>query len=148
MIYILSVLVLAGIESIFFIVAGMELCLGFVLEALIFYYCWAILAQSQGPFCLSAHSTNEESGTQQTWGDIEGTAEPHRPKGYSTPHVMELCFLGMAEHLPACMKLWINPLFCFASLHRLCFPFKPFVSTHEFSEFSDSGGGFIISGKV
>lgn len=114
MIYILSVLVLAGIESIFFIVAGMELCLGFVLEALIFYYCWAILAQSQGPFCLSAHSTNEESGTQQTWGDIEGQPNPTDPRDIP-PHMWWSCaFWGW---LNTCLPVWNCGLIpCFALL--------------------------------
>lgn len=51
-------LLLAGKKLIFSPVANMWLCSGFVLEALLiiqgsFPFCWAILMQSQGLFCLS-----------------------------------------------------------------------------------------------
>jgi len=53
-------LVLAGIGLIFFVVANMGLCFGFVLKTVLiiqgyFHYCWAVLAQSQGLFCFSHH---------------------------------------------------------------------------------------------
>ena len=52
------VLVLAGIELIFFTVASMELCFGFLLKTVLiilgcFSYCWAVLTHSQGLFCFS-----------------------------------------------------------------------------------------------
>jgi len=60
------VLVLAGVELIFFIVAIMGLCFGFVLETVLviqgcFSYCRAGLTQSQGRFCYSAHPTGERA---------------------------------------------------------------------------------------
>jgi len=57
-------LVLAGVELIFFIAASMELCCGFVLETVLiiqgcFSYCWAALKQTQGLFCSSRHPTSK-----------------------------------------------------------------------------------------
>jgi len=73
----LFVLVLAGIELIFFPVASTGLCFRFVLEtALIiqgcFCYCWAELAQSQGPSCSSPHPTSEQAGSAQEAGRWHG----------------------------------------------------------------------------
>ena len=66
-------LVLAGIELIFFIVAGMGLRFGFVLKTVLitqgcFHYCRAVLTQSQGLFCVSPHPTSEEAGGAQEVG--------------------------------------------------------------------------------
>jgi len=57
-----SVLVLAGL--VFFMVASMGLCFGFVLETVLIIqgccrYCWAMLTQSQGLFCFSHCPTSE-----------------------------------------------------------------------------------------
>lgn len=54
----LPVLVLYGIELIFFIVACMVLCFGYVMKTVLvthqfFSYCWAKLTQHQGLFCFS-----------------------------------------------------------------------------------------------
>lgn len=69
----LSVLVLAGVKLVFFTVAGMRLCFGFLLETVVimwgcFPYCWAGFLQSQGLFCLSPHPTNEQPGCAQVAG--------------------------------------------------------------------------------
>ena len=61
---ILGVLVLAGVELIFLIVASMGLSFGFVLETVLitqgcFSYCWAVLTQSQGLFCSSYRPASE-----------------------------------------------------------------------------------------
>lgn len=59
-----GVLVLAGVEFIF-IIAGMGLYFGFVLERITlgcFGCCWAGLAQNQGLLCSSPHPTREETG--------------------------------------------------------------------------------------
>ena len=68
----ISVLVLAGVELIFLIVASMGWCFGVVLETLItqrcFPYCWAVLTQSQGLFCSSSHPTSEGAGGAQKGG--------------------------------------------------------------------------------
>jgi len=58
------VLVLAGIELIFFIVASMGLCFGFVLKTVLITEgcvssCWAVLTQSQAPFGSSPCPTSE-----------------------------------------------------------------------------------------
>ena len=68
-----GVLVLAGTELIFFIVANMGLCFGFVLKTVLiiqecFSYCWAVLTQSQGLCCFSHHPTSEEAGGAQEAG--------------------------------------------------------------------------------
>jgi len=60
------VLVLAQIELIFFLIASVGLCFGFVLKTVwvthqCFHYCWAVLTQSQGFFCFSHHPTSEEA---------------------------------------------------------------------------------------
>ena len=67
------VLVLAGIELIFFIVASTGLCFGFVLKTVLiiqgcFHYCRAVLTQSQGLFCFSPHPTSEKAGGAQEVG--------------------------------------------------------------------------------
>ena len=73
---------LTGIELIFFLVAGMGLCFGFVLKTVLitegcFPYCWAVLVLSQGLFCFSPHPTSEEAGgAQGVRGDTAGTADP------------------------------------------------------------------------
>jgi len=61
------VLVLAGIELIFFLVAGIGLCFGLVLETVLvtqrcFGHCWAVLTQSSGPSCPSHRPTGEWAG--------------------------------------------------------------------------------------
>jgi len=61
------VLVLAGVELIFFVVAGTGLYFGFVLETVwitagCLSDCWAVLTQSQGPSCSSRCPTSEEGG--------------------------------------------------------------------------------------
>ena len=68
-----SVLVLAGIELIFFIVASMGMCFAFVLRTVLiaqgcFSYCWAVLTQSQGLCCSSPHPASEEAGGAQGVG--------------------------------------------------------------------------------
>jgi len=55
-----NVLVWANLEFIFFIVAGMGLRFGFLLETLLvtqrcFRYCWAVLTQCQGLFFFPPH---------------------------------------------------------------------------------------------
>ena len=86
------VLVLAGIELIFFVVACMGLCFGFVLQTVLmiqgcFSYCWAVLTQHQGLFCFSPHSPASRLGVhKKLWGDTAGTADPNWPKGYSIPY--------------------------------------------------------------
>ena len=67
------VLVLAGIELIFFTVASMGLHFGFALETVLiiqrcFPYCWAVLTQSQGLSCFSHHPASEEAGGAQEVG--------------------------------------------------------------------------------
>ena len=57
----------------FFTVASMGLCFGFVLKTVFmiqgcFSYCWAALTQSQGLFCFSHHPTSEEAGGAQEAG--------------------------------------------------------------------------------
>ena len=77
-----SALVLAGIELIFFVVANMVLCFGFVLEAVLviqgcFPYCWAVITQSQGLFCFSPQPTSERlGGHKELGGDTARTADP------------------------------------------------------------------------
>jgi len=49
---------------IFFTVAGMGLCFGFVVKTVLiiegcFHYCWAVLTQCQGLFCFWHHPTSE-----------------------------------------------------------------------------------------
>ena len=68
-----NMLVLSGTELIFFLVASMGLCFGFVLKTVFiiqgcFSYCWAVLTQSQGLFCSSPHPTSEEAGGAQEVG--------------------------------------------------------------------------------
>jgi len=63
----LGALVLAQVELIFFIVASVRLCFGFVLNAVLiiqgcFHYCRAVLTQSQGLFCFSPRPISEEAG--------------------------------------------------------------------------------------
>ena len=77
------VLVLAGIELIFFIVASMGQCFGFVLKTVLitqrcFSYCWAGLTQSQGLFCFSPQPTSEqaEGGTRSWEGTQPGQLTP------------------------------------------------------------------------
>jgi len=58
------VLILSEIELIFFIVASMRLCFGFVLKTVLitqtcFSYCWAVLTQSQGLFCFPHYTTRK-----------------------------------------------------------------------------------------
>jgi len=67
------VVVLAGIELIFFVVAGMGLCFGSSLKTMLisqgcFSYCLAVLTQSQGLFCFSHHSTSEQAWSVQEVG--------------------------------------------------------------------------------
>lgn len=69
----LSVLVLTGVNLVFFTVAGVRPCFGFVLETVVitrecFPYCWAGFMQSQGLFLLSPHPTNEQLGCAQVVG--------------------------------------------------------------------------------
>ena len=82
------VLVLAGIELIFCIVASMGLCFGFVLKTVLiiqgcFRYCWAALTQSQGLFCSPPHQragwgcTRSWEGTQP--GQLTPTAQRDIP---------------------------------------------------------------------
>ena len=86
--------VLAGIELIFFIVASMGLCFGFVQRTVLitqgcFRYCWAVLTQSQGLFCSSPTPSAGGLGVhKKLGGDAAGTADPNRPKGYSRPYDM------------------------------------------------------------
>jgi len=68
------VLVLAGIELIVFVAAGMRLCFGFLQKTLLttqgcFSHCWAVLTHSQGLFCSSPCPTSERAGGAQetTW---------------------------------------------------------------------------------
>lgn len=64
-------LILAGIELIFFTAAGMGQCFGFLLKAVLIdneemlSYCRATLAQNQGLFCSTHHPTSEEAGGAQ-----------------------------------------------------------------------------------
>ena len=77
----LHVLVWAGIDLIFFPIASMGLCFGFVLETVLitqgcFRYCWAVLTQSQGLFCFSPHPTSEEARGAQGVGTQLGQVTP------------------------------------------------------------------------
>jgi len=59
-----TVLVLGGLQLIFFIAASMRLCFGFLLKTVLivqgcFRYCWAVLTQSQGFFWSSHNPTSE-----------------------------------------------------------------------------------------
>ena len=82
-------LVLARIELICLIIASMGLCFGFVLETVLiiqgcFHYCWAVLTQSQGLFCLSPHPTSEEAGgAQGVWSGHSWDSWPQLTKGIS-----------------------------------------------------------------
>ena len=66
------VLLLAGTELIFFLLANMmRLCFGFVLKTVLialrcFNYCWEMLARSQGLFCYLHHPTTSHVGIP-TW---------------------------------------------------------------------------------
>jgi len=61
------VLLLAGVELIFSIIACTVLWFGFVIKTVLvtqgcFSYCWAVLTEHQGLFCFSSHPTSEEAG--------------------------------------------------------------------------------------
>lgn len=52
---------------------------------------------------------------------------------------MEPCYPGMAEHLPAQSKWWIDTLFCSACMCSSCFTsLAVFISAHKISHSSDS----------
>ena len=87
-----TVLVLAGIKLIFFVVASIRLFFEFVQKPVLIiqgcvWYCWAVLTQSQGLFCLSHHPPASRLRVhKKLGGDTARTAEPNWPKGYSTPY--------------------------------------------------------------
>lgn len=66
-----QVLVLAGVEFVFFIVAHIMIYFGFVTRTVITHrclsYCWAVLAQHQGLFCfLRCPGSKDAGGAQET----------------------------------------------------------------------------------
>ena len=70
-------LVLSGVELIFFIVASVRLCSGFVLKSVLiiqryFHYCWGVLTQGQGLLCSSHHCTSKEAGVAHGVGRGHG----------------------------------------------------------------------------
>ena len=84
---ILGVLILAGIELIFFIVASRGLCFGFVLKTVLitqrcFHHCWAKAFSASHPT-----PPARRLGVHKKLGrDTAGTADPTWPKGYSIPY--------------------------------------------------------------
>lgn len=79
----LFVMFLAGPELIFFTVASVELCFGFVLETELiiqgyFHYQWAMLTQHQGLFCLSPHPISNRAG--RALGDGTGHSQDSWPQ--------------------------------------------------------------------
>ena len=84
------VLVLAGMELIFFTAAHTVVCFGFMTKTVLmthlrFSHCWAVLTQPPGPFCFSHCPTS--LGLHKNLGDdTTRTADPNRPKSYSTSH--------------------------------------------------------------
>ena len=83
-------LVLPGLELIFFTVASVGPCSGFVLEAvLITEGCFSPAEQGlHGAKGISApHPTSEQAGGhQELGGDTAGTADPRSPRGCPIPY--------------------------------------------------------------
>lgn len=72
----LFVLFLAGIESIFFIIAHMVTCFGFVTQTLLISIkAFSVSHRAPPAIGLGVHT--------ELGGDTVGTADPNRPKGYS-----------------------------------------------------------------
>jgi len=80
-------LVLAGVELIFFIAVSLRLCFGFVLKTL-----WVMRRCAEqclhGVLCAShtAPPVSRLGMQKKLGGDTAGTADPNRPKGCSIPY--------------------------------------------------------------
>ena len=93
-----TVLVLGGIEIIFFTAASMGLCFGFVLETVLitqgcFSSCWAGLRELR-PFLPLTPPQQQAGGGggghKGLGGEMAGTADPNWPKGCPTPYGVRL----------------------------------------------------------
>ena len=124
------VLVLAWIELIFFIVASMRLCFGFVLETVLiiqgcFRYCWAVLTQSRPFLLLTPPHQRVGWGCTRSWeGTQLGRLTPTDQR--DIPYHMMSCsaykagrrrrkggdtFGVMAFVLPSNCQAWWSPAF-------------------------------------
>ena len=89
-------LVLAGIELIFFIIARMGLCFGFVLKTVLMFSGTFLLllssayTESRPSLLLTAPPARRLGMHKKLGGDTAGTADPNWPKGYPIPYVVVL----------------------------------------------------------
>ena len=116
------------IELIFFIVATMGLCFGFVTKTVLvtqgyFNYCWTVLAQHQGLLCFSPHPTSKQAGDAQEAARGHSQLTPTDQR--DTPRRMASCwaistmgkkeegemFGAMASVFPSNCDTWWSPAF-------------------------------------
>ena len=106
------VMVLVGIELIFFIVLHVMPCFGFVTKTVsikhwYLTYCWAVLTQ-----CLTTSSASRLEVHKKLGWDIAETADPNWWKGYSIPYDVMLSNKGWGK---AGEKRGLSELWCLPS---------------------------------
>jgi len=126
----ISILFLAGIDLIFFIVACTGLFFAFVTKTVLmiaqgyFSPWWAVLTRGKGLFSSSHHTTSDQVVVQKKLGgDTAGTADPSWPKGCPTSYGVLLnsrtwgmneeegTFGVMTSVFPSDRKVWWRPVF-------------------------------------
>lgn len=78
---------LAGIELVFFTVAPMVLCFGFVTKTVVtahdcLHHCWSVPAQHQGFLCFLLHLAKEQDGVGKRT-QLDDPNRPHNPTPYN-----------------------------------------------------------------